>query len=328
MLQLFKSKVSLLPIICILALMIFLRMNIIFNEFFLNYWQGDLAPFSNFLYTSSETLFKNLWFQLILSLILVFIQSSTIISIVSSYKTQDFTGFLIAWVFVMLMHLFPAFVFLSPQLFALTFILFAFRSMLLLEEKRDKIKTVFNTGLFIGIASSFWTPSIIFLLLSLFVLFQSKKLELRTFIVLVISFIIPYLYSGTYFLLTNQKLNITDGLVFNQLEFNFYQQNQLLSLLVFLVLLLISIPFVFQFFTKQLTNVKGFFNSLFFYIFCAAILFFIQNENNVNGFMFLIFPASLFLNILFNRIKRNFLAESIHLILLLSIVVNFLYFIK
>lgn len=330
MLKLFKSHLAFVPVIIIAVFMIVLRIDVILSNYSINLWQNELSPFSLFLKNNiGLNLLTNVYFNLFFSAVLVFVQAGIIISIFELFKNTDLKTFLPAWIFVMIMHLHPNLLFLSPQLFSFTFILLAFRKLIVFVEIHNKTKAIFDLSLFIGIATMFWLPSVFFLFYVFYFLNKKSKLDIRAFLSVLFTSLIPFLYVLAYYLLSNQWQNV--GLVFNGIAINNFQLNlfsisQELSSLVLVVLFLSSIYFVSNFISKQLMDIKDLFTLIGVYIFNTILVYLFQSDNQISMVIFLFFPVAIFLSILFNRIKRNILAEFIHLALLLSIIINFMNF--
>jgi hypothetical protein len=310
--------------------MILLRIDILLSDYSTNLWQGELAPFSLFVNNIfGVEILTNRIFNLLLSSLLVFLQASVIISIFEEYKNNDLKSFLPAWVFVLLMHLNPDLLFLSPQLISFTFILLAFRKLIVFVENSNKRKAVFDIALFIGIASMFWLPSSIFLLFVFFFLNKKLKLDLRVFLSLIFTVMIPLFYVLSYYIISDQwslVSKVFDSLGINKFQFNLFIPSQQLSGVVVFLLALVSVYFSFNFVAKQLVNIKELFTLIVFFIFYILIVYLFQNDNHISLVVFLFFPVAILLSVLFNRIKRNIVAEFIHLVLLLTIIINFMNF--
>lgn len=330
MLKLFKSHLAFVPVVIIVAFMLVLRLDVLLSSYSTNLWQVELAPFSLFFKNIvGQQLILNKYFNLSFSAILVFFQAGIIISIFELYKNNELKSFIPAWIFVLIMHLNPDLLYLSPQLFSSTFILLAFRKLIVFVENNNKQKAIFDIALFIGIAGMFWMPSYLFLLFVLFFLNKKSKLNIRIFLSIFFTAIIPLLYVFTYYYLTDQwSLNNTifKSLEINKFEFSFYPLSLQLSGIVLLLVSVSSIYFVVKFVSKQLMDIKGLFFLILIFIINVFIVYFFQNDNNISILIFLFFPTSIFISILFNRIKRNIVAEFIHLVLLLSVIVNFINF--
>lgn len=328
MLKLFKSTTAFVPILIILALIFGLRTSVVLQAYYHDNWLGNLAPFSAALKSIFGTsLLPGVYFNIIFSAILIFFQSYLLSSILSFFKIEDFKGFLAAWLYVLMMHMFPSFVFLSPELIALSFILLSFRTIVNAEDSRSKNKVIFSSGLYIGLAACFWLPSTFFILCTLFFL-NSYRSKIRHVLLLFIGFFVPYFYVLVYLYITNQSFGLVSLFQINQFQFQFYQPSQLLSYYILLFIILLSIPSSLKFLNKLLMREKKFFQLVFVYILCFVIVFFFQKENDINVMMPLMFPVAIFTSVYFNRIKRIFVAESLHLILLLTIIVNFIYFLN
>lgn len=328
MLKLFKTQIAIFPLTIIVVLMGFFRINVFLQKISINHWEGDLAPFSQVLKSLLGSLLThNLWFNLLATAILVFIQASITVTILNYFKVDVLKGFLVAWLYVLILHLFPAFVFVSPELIAVTFILTAFKIFIFIDDSRFKLKQVFTGGILLGLATAFWFPSIFFFPVAISALARANFFSLRSFLGLLIAFSIPFLYVFTFLYLINRPLSI-QGLHLNHFKLEFYNPKEYLSLYVLILILISSFPMMMKFLNKLLKKPKDFFKIMNLYVLCIIVLFFFQNQNSVNILILLVFPISITLTVYFNRIKRNFVAEALHLVLLLSVVVNFIYFLK
>jgi len=330
MLKLFNSYFALIPIALISLLMIALRLNVIINGFTVNMWQGNLAPFSRFyVYVFGQNLVINPLFNSILSGIIIFVQSGIIISIFGFFRNKELKTFLPAWVFVILMHLNPIFIFVSPQLFSLLFILWAFKKTVNTGNEPKNKRLLFDIGILIGIATMFWSPSILYIIFVFIYLNYNNSLSFKTFLLIIISYIIPLIYVVAYYLFTKNKVYFVD--IFNKIslntfEFDFYNFSQILSTILALILAFVSIFYTIKYASKQLREIKNVFFLLWIFIFNTFLVFLFQNENSFSLIIFLLFPFSIFISIMFNKIKQVSLAEFVHLTLFLTVIINFLYF--
>ncbi len=329
MLKLFKTHLAIIPSAIILALMFLLRLDVLNSNYRVNHWLGELSPFSEYyLNLFGNEIVSNVIFNIILSAVLVFFQSGIILSIFSFYKIKDF-GFLPAWLFVLIMHLHPNLVFLSPQLLSLTFILLSFRKLLFYTENKTEIRALFEIGLFLGVATMFWSPSILFLFFILNFLHNNFNLSLKRLITILFACFIPILYAIAYLFISQEQeisQEVFKNLVFNTFDLNVTISNALLSFLVYVFLVIFSLFSTQDFASKQLRKVREFVHLLYMFLLNVFLVYLFQKENNINILVFLFFPTSIFLSIFFNRIKPKVLSEFIHLILLLTIIINFIYF--
>jgi hypothetical protein len=175
----------------------------------------------------------------------------------------------------------------------------------------------------------FWLPSSIFLLFVFFFLNKKLKLDLRVFLSLIFTVMIPLFYVLSYYIISDQwslVSTVFNSIGINKFQFNLFIPSQQLSGVVVFLLALGSIYFSFNFVAKQLMNIKELFTLIGFFIFNVLIVYLFQNDNHISLVVFLFFPVAILLSVLFNRIKRNIVAEFIHLVLLLTIIINFMNF--
>ena len=329
MLKLFKTNIAIIPAALILFIMVFLRIDVIVSGFFVNNWQNNLAPYSKlYYYVLGESLVLNTTFNMLLSGVIIFVQSGIVISILSLFKSKIYT-FLPAWGFILLMHLFPEYTFVSPPMLSFIFLLLAIRKLVLLTENGKQRKYIFEIGLFLGISTLFWLPSFLFIIVFLFFLNMSSMINLKTIVSIIFTFFIPFLYVFAYykfFSVEQSMIPIFDSLSFNQFDIKFYPINQLLSAITTFVMFIFSTIVIANYFDKELRAFKDFLLFIFFFVINVFIVLIFQNENSFSVMIFLFFPLAIIFGLFFNRIKRKLLAEFAHLILLLTIIINFMYF--
>lgn len=330
MLSFFKSHFALIPSLIILSIIIFLRLDVLMSSFEINVWNENISPFSQaFRYVVGQDLLANRAFNMLVSAIIIFIQSGLIISIFSKLRHKVLKTFLPAWIFVLLMHLHPSLVFLSPQMLSFTFVLLSIRQLLRFNESKKQRRTTFEIGILLGIASMFWAPSALFFLTIIYYLQKNSFFSFKVFLSLLFSFLMPVLYVFAYYILKDsfkETLNIFNVLAINNFQIVFFPLNQFLSSTVVFVLSFASIYFTMGFLRKETMEIKHLFSLVFFFVFNVFLIYFFQKENTISMIIFLYFPVSVLLNILFNRIKRNIVAEFVHLVLLLTIIINFMNF--
>lgn len=328
MLKLFKSHVALIPVVLFFLFMLVLRMNVVLQDTVFNHWQGELSPLSIlFKHLIGDNVLQNIYFNIIFSGLLVFLQSGIILSIFGLYKSKKLKTFLLPWLFVLLMHLNPSFVFLSPQLFSLTFILFAFRELIKFSKNIKTRKPIFDIGIIIGIATMWWSPSILFLIFVVFFLIKNNQLDFKMLLSLSISFLIPIIYVFFYYFMIDDldsKVKILPELLLNSFNFKIVLK-EYLSIIVVLTLFGISLFFIYGFLEKQLKETRVLFTLIIVFILNTLVVYLFQNNNSLYVVIFMMFPISVFLTVLFNRIKQDLFAEFVHLLLLLSIIINFIH---
>ena len=260
-----------------LFLLIFgLRIASSFYSIAIPYWQQDLAPFSKLFYHFlGHNLLQNQWFHFISTAILLFLQANILIYILADFKIELFKGLSLAWFYTLLFHLFPQYLFLSPQLLSYTFVLMGFLAFKQLQNQRYPYKSIFSMGLYIGIASAFWVPAAIFFIIPLYILYQANLFNLRHFILCSFGFLLPFIYLAVFAFLFNKNIDLLGSLHYNRFIFSPIATRELLSVIVLGVLIIASIFSTLGFLSKQLKRTKAFFELVLLFVFGFLVLFFI-----------------------------------------------------
>jgi hypothetical protein len=133
---------------------------------------------------------------------------------------------------------------LSPALMATTFLLLAFNKLIKQMERREGVSDeVFEVGLYIGIASLFHQPTLIFIVWSIFAMIFFTNANLRQHFLSLLGFTLPLFGTGLYFFF-NDSLR--------EFEYNWFDsifRARLYSLEEFKsMLLVVSIPVAFAVF--------------------------------------------------------------------------------
>ena len=325
MLKLFKTPLATVPFVIIFVFMISTRLAMYFYAYDTDIWQFPMSPFSLGLKTAFGSLFSQLAFQLTASFVLVFIQINIISVLTAKLKNTMWREFISPWLFVLCMSAHPAFLLLSPQLISFTFILLSVSTLLKLGEKSEAIKNILSTSIFIGIAAGFWLPSLFFIAMILYYLFKINKFKLRNLLAIVVGFSIPFIYVFSFAYLFSVENVFYNNIVFNQFFIENKNYKNYLSLIAISILGLLSFLSLSRYLNGQLKETKEFFYLIYIYCFLLVFSFIFNFHNNINIWVFVFFPVSLSLNIFFNSFKRFFIAEIIHVVLFLIILVNFIH---
>lgn len=103
-------------------------------------------------------------------------------------------------VYVLLMNLSFDMTKLSPALLSTTFLLFAFNKLIKQMERREGVSDeVFEVGLYIGFASLFHNPTIIFIIWAVVALLFFTNANLRQHFLSLLGFVLPLFMAGLYF---------------------------------------------------------------------------------------------------------------------------------
>ncbi|MEZ4916985.1 MAG: hypothetical protein R2836_08375 [Chitinophagales bacterium] len=256
----------------------------------------------------------------IISFILIAFQSVLIFHITNSIRQIDQYSFIFTWLFVFLIHTFPEFYTLSPALVANTLLLFSI--FLFYKNQEGYANTyIFYIGFILGISFLIWTPSIFFLPFFIIFFFHYNKLSLKVFNILLFSIAVPILnfYFISYLWLQNLPpihLKFALNILSNKSIVNYLPS---VFLLIFILIGLFNTTVL----AKKI-NQSGrlFFNSILSASIIFLVLIFFNTGSFINSFIILCFPASVYLGLAINIIKRPIVSELIHLTIILLATFN------
>lgn len=116
----------------------------------------------------------------------------------------------------------------NPVVFAAFFMLIAFERLLYSYNNHRSISAVFDVGLAIGTATGFYLYSGAFLVFGIIGLIMINRIGIREFFALIIGFVLPAIFIGTYYYCTDAmpvliekiNFNLTEGL--SSMDFNIH----------------------------------------------------------------------------------------------------------
>lgn len=132
------------------------------------------------------------------SLVIIF-QAGIFNQLLLKNKAYDENGYLPAFLYMILMVSVPDFMTLSPQLLSLTFILLALRNVLRRIDNQVTDELFLNSGIYIGLATMIYLPSIVFFLVFLFALILFSTAATRRLMLYLFSFLLAFSMCALYF---------------------------------------------------------------------------------------------------------------------------------
>lgn len=325
MLQILSKKQFNIAVILIIIALLPLQIATSFYTYDADVWQHS-APLSKFIFKLlGADLLSAQYFIFTISSILIYLQLFLVYNIFNTVKSIEKNSLLATWIYLWLIHLFPAMSNFSPALISITLVLFVIHQYHYnIEGKYASF--LFNISIVSGIAFLIWYPSILILLFLILVLFQYNELSLKKGVIVLTSFTIPIIYFCCYFIFTNNTIEILYRLS------NFHLSNltlssisiyQLVSLILILIMIVVGSFQALAFSSQTVKSSRLFMNSLFTFLIISLLGAFLSINNVIYSGIVLCFPISLFLVYYINIFKRPLYAEIAHLSLILLVLINF-----
>lgn len=251
------------------------------------------------------------------STIVIIFQAGIFNQLLLKNKAYDENGYLPAFLYMILMVSVPDFMTLSPQLLSLTFILLALRNVLRRIDNQATDELFLNSGIFIGLATMIYLPSIVFFLVFLFALILFSTAVPRRLVLYLFSFLLAFSMCALYFYWRGDLWVFIDSYLVQNFSM---PVNSNLSLLDFL---LISSGFIVIFIlaviktwgASRLTNFQQKIQQVIWLMFFGGIAtFFMSNEKALLELVFIVPVIAYFWTHYFILIRRrifNFLMPGL-----------------
>ncbi len=252
--------------------------------------------------------FTNKSFYLLLVIFMLFVSDFII-------RKNDLTddNTLALFFYVILFGFFPLSFDNNDLLIANLFLLFSFRKIYSLRTQLNTMEKIFDSSLWIGIASVFYAWSFIYLILVYIAIWLFHKSNVRNVFIPIIGFFTPIFLLYVFFLMTDQT-HVFSSYWKLEYSFNFndYLENKfLLPILFVLTLALVSL---FPTTKKSLIAKQDFrstWNILISQIVLSLFIVFVAPVKNGSETIFLFFPLSILYANYIQGIEKYWLKESI-----------------
>lgn len=146
----------------------------------------------------------------LIAFILHFLQAVLFNRLVNYYRMMSRPNFLAGMCYMLVTSLFPEWNVLSPALLVSPVLILIFSILLKIHNEQRVAGTVFNMGLYIGIASLIFFPSVLFVIWCLFGLLIMRPLKLNEWVLCIVGVTVPYYFYSAWLL-------IAGGWSFNKL---------------------------------------------------------------------------------------------------------------
>ena len=273
-------------------------------------------------------LISNPVMQGIVASLLVFIQALLINRLVIKHRIIKDTSHIPGLLYVLLSAFLHDFLFLTPELLSITFIILAIHVTMTTYNEKEAAGPVFTVGFLIGVSALFYFPGYFFFLIGLLALFILKSFDIRDFLQYVSGFLLPTFFHSVweYFIASTPSIFPSYFLNNLNLSFTFLIQDLkslIVSILIGIVMLVTLISY--SSYNQQKPTATQLKINIFYWIALFSLLTIVIIK--IPGYahiLFLIFPLSVFLAMNFMSAKNKIVAEIVHLFMIIfAIIIQF-----
>lgn len=297
----------------------------------LEIWQLNAAPLTAFLFKVFEKIVIQItWVNLTLSGLLILVNALYINSIIVKHKIIPKNNFLVAWLYILFMHLFPEWIILSPVLLASIFYTYLFSNIYQLKDDKKIISRIVNLGLAYGLSILIWYPSIILLPFLLAGFFTYSANRFRYLLTFFMAGCIPIYYIFFVLFMKGESAIHQFKLLFSTFQFNRFgieiDLKYLIIIIIIILLAIIGSISVNIYKNTVIKEIRQFINFIFLLTFLLILGLVFQNLNFKVVLIPFVFPLSIYIAVFINTIKRKFIMEVGHLALILLIILSYFNF--
>ncbi len=281
----------------------------------------NLSPFSAIFFGIMFKLFgKNLIAYHIIALLLIAIQLFLFVFITNKNEIFPSRNYLSGLFYLIGIFTFYEYLSLSPALLSVTFIYLSFHLLLQQFQRHMSDEHRLRCGFYIGIATLFYFPSCIFLVLVLFVLSAGTRLTGRSYILIILGFLLPIIVVGVFFTWHQAGYDwyYRSIMAWFYLSKNAYitMQNLLYLMLIPLSIIVISSLRLFGEHQNNIQNTCRTIMSI--WIICVAVIYWIDREVSANSLVFLVPLIGYFGGYYFLVFKKKMVAEMIVWVIIIT----------
>ena len=260
----------------------------------------------------------------IISIALITLEALLINYMLSENDMIPRNSYVAAFLFIVVSSFFNDLIILNPVLIANIFLITAIWLFMRLYEEHEAYSTVFNIGTLLSIASMFYFPSIIFLILIFIGFIIYRSFSLRYWFISILGLILPYIFLASYYFWNDCLLSKVNEYKHSFNFINFHKFSPTLyaniifgftSLLLFLgvIKLLIII-------NEKAIRLRKFLSFLIWFVIISIVSFYFSAEYGILGFVMMLTSVSVIFTLFLNNLKKSFWSESILIALLLLLI--------
>lgn len=263
-------------------------------------------------------------FQSFLACIFIFLLANFVNRLVIQNRLSKLLTQIPGIVFILLTSLYKSTLNLSPAMIASFFVLLSLLHLFRIYKTRDAEVKIFNAGFYIGLALLFYPGVIILWIFGIIGLLNLRSFKVSELFIFLSGIIVPVFLLWTIFYWNDKGSEIYELIQFDKGIFSvlLHFTTEVLIWLIFTGIIVgFSIVRYNNYTMKNAIQVQKKIDIVYwFMLFTLIMLFFIEGINEEH-LIFTAIPFSVFLGLSYERMKNHLIAELLHIVLVLSILV-------
>jgi hypothetical protein len=265
------------------------------------------------------------WLNLTLSFALIFTQALIYNYLVIQLNLLGRTTYLPAFFYLLIACMLPGNLLFNSGIVAASFIVPAVYILMTAPADKRPLRTVFNVSILFSIGSLFYLQALFYFPFVLIAMAMLGLLTFRSSLVALIGFLVPYLYTVTYYFWIDDLAGYWERqyaklVHFIPVSFPFHWAELVLYGLVIVILGLSLFKYITTRFTLKVIQRKIYNVFTLFFVITILIPFFFK-ETHKQQVVLLAIPMGVYLSFYFLTLKRQWIADLFSFLLFITIAV-------
>lgn len=267
----------------------------------------------------------NVYLQLSIAFILTITSALLLNQIATEFELTEKISQLGTLIYILFSGAMISYTTMNAALIVNLLMLFLLQSLFKVSESKEPIPLVFNASFVLGVASLFYLPALLFILLLWVALMVFRVSQWRNFIVSLVGLVLPFVFAFTWYF-WNDETAEAYTLLLSSLAFHLPDTLTLLPgdwamAIILLIFILVSLIKTSNRLMEKNINIRQILTVTMYYLSIAFALVLFFSKNSANSLLLSI-PASLLLASVFSENKNNKWFERALILLLFLVLIN------
>lgn len=258
----------------------------------------------------------------LLTLVLLSIQAVLINVLVSNHRLASEVSLFPGLFYILIASALPSFLCLSPIHLANTFLIIALGILMATYKQSSCADLIFNVGLWLGVASLFYPPFLLFIFVGMAGLNVLRAYKIRERLMILAGMATPYFLAALYCFWNNELALFLDLQFFKPFEFWSFAKYEAWELVVELafwfLLILITLGSIGAYNFKMQLQVQKKISIVYWALLIGGLTTCFQKGVSIEHLLVTVVPLGILISFNFILVSRRW-AEMLHLVLLVLI---------
>lgn len=262
--------------------------------------------------------------QAFLACVIVFLTANFINRLIIQNRLSKHQTLIPGLFFILITAGMPSGLILSPALLSGFFIMLAILNLDRTYKNKESVVHIFNTGMYIGVASLIYPANIFLILFGFIGLLNLRSFKIKELLIYWSGIFVPFFLLGTYYYWNDKYFLMQEYFQFDIGIFAIFSGFSLSILISMISIGIIVVYIILSYNSYTLKNsiqVKKKIDIMYWFLLFSFLNLFFINGIDFNHFVILAIPFAVFIGMSFEKMKSKLMAEMIHITMLIMILI-------